>query len=83
MEYEFIRLDKSGEEVEWLRQFLEDISGWPKPVSIISIYCDSQSEIGRAQSDRYNGKSQNIRRRHNTIRKLDGHKVQSRQEEWD
>ena len=34
------------------------------------IHCDSQSTIGRAQSNIYNGKSRHIRRRHNTIRQL-------------
>lgn len=53
MESEFIALDKATEEAEWLRQFVEDIPRWPKPVSAISIHCDSQSAIGRAQ----NGKS--------------------------
>ncbi|PHT93973.1 hypothetical protein T459_01855 [Capsicum annuum] len=33
MESEFIALDKSGEEAEWLRNFLEDIPYWPKPVA--------------------------------------------------
>ncbi|XP_073129639.1 secreted RxLR effector protein 161-like [Henckelia pumila] len=47
---EFIALDKAGEEVEWLRNFLEDIPYWNKPVSSITIYCDNQSAIGRAQS---------------------------------
>ena len=36
----------------------------------ISIYCDSQSTIGRAQSHMYNGKSRHIRRRHNIVRQL-------------
>ena len=70
MESEFIALDKAGEEVEWLRQFLEDIPIWPKPVPTICIHCDSQSAIGRAQNDMYNGKSRHIRRRHNTVRQL-------------
>ena len=70
MESEFIALDKAGEEAEWLRNFLEDISNWPKPVLAISIHCDSQSAIGRAQNTMYNGKSRHIRRRHNTIRQL-------------
>ena len=48
MECEFITLDKVGEEAEWLRQFLEDIPIWPKPVPTICIYCDSQSAIGKA-----------------------------------
>ena len=36
----------------------------------ICIHCDSQSTIGRAQNDMYNGKSRHIRRRHNTFRQL-------------
>ena len=70
MESEFIALDKATEEAEWLRQFLEDIPRWSKPVSAITIHCDSQSAIGRAQNNMYNGKSRHIRRRHNTIRQL-------------
>ncbi|KAL6344924.1 hypothetical protein AAG906_006685 [Vitis piasezkii] len=41
-----------------------------KSVPPICIHCDSQSAIGRAQSNMYNGKSRHIRRRHNTIRQL-------------
>ena len=37
---------------------------------LIYIHCDSQSTIGRVQSNMYNGKSRHIRRRHNTIRQL-------------
>ncbi|GKA85322.1 hypothetical protein Tco_0806976 [Tanacetum coccineum] len=70
MESEFIALDKCGEEVEWLRQFVEDIPRWPKLVTAISIHCDSQSTIGRDHSTMYNGKSRHIRRRHNSIRQL-------------
>ena len=70
MESEFIALDKCGEEAEWLSNFLKDIPRWPKPVTAISIHCDSQSAIGRAQNVMYNGKSRHIRRRHNTIRQL-------------
>ncbi|KAH9671079.1 hypothetical protein KPL70_017207 [Citrus sinensis] len=54
MESEFIALDKCGEEAEWLRNFLESIPKWPKSVPTICIYCDSQSAIGRAQSNMYN-----------------------------
>ena len=38
MESKFIALDKAGEEVEWLRHFLEDISMWPQPVPAICIH---------------------------------------------
>ena len=70
MESEFIALDKSGEEVEWLNHFIEDIPRWPKPVPTISIHYDSQSAIGKAQNIMYNSKSRHIRRRHNTVRQL-------------
>ncbi|KAK4383223.1 Retrovirus-related Pol polyprotein from transposon TNT 1-94 [Sesamum angolense] len=70
MESQFIALDKAGEEAEWLRNFLEDIPCWTKPVPAIMVHCDSQSAIGRAQSSMYNGKSRHIRRRYNTIRQL-------------
>ena len=42
-----IALDKAGEEAEWIRNFLEDIPFWPKPVGPICIHCDSQAAIGR------------------------------------
>ena len=55
MEFEFIAPDKVGEEVEWLCNFLEEIPCWKKPMSSISIHCDNQSTIGRAQNNMYNG----------------------------
>ena len=70
MESKFIALEKCGEEAEWLRYFLEDISRWPKPMPPICIHCDSQSSIGTAQNSMYNGKSRHIHRRHNTIKLL-------------
>ncbi|KAJ0084063.1 hypothetical protein Patl1_29351 [Pistacia atlantica] len=70
MESEFIALDKCGEGVEWLCQFLEDFPKLPKLVPAICILCDNKSAIGRAQNNMYNGKSRHIRSRHNTIRQL-------------
>ena len=68
MEFEFITLEKRGEEAEWLHYFLEDIPRWPNHVLPICIHCNSQSAISRAQNNMYNGKSRHICRRHNTIR---------------
>ncbi|PHU19069.1 hypothetical protein BC332_10220 [Capsicum chinense] len=70
MESEFIALDKAGEEAEWIRNFLEDISYWHKPVAPVCIHYDSQAAIGRAGSMMCNSKSHHIRRRHNTIKEL-------------
>lgn len=41
MKSDFIALDKPGEKVEWLCNFLEDIPCWPKHVPIVSMHCDS------------------------------------------
>ena len=57
MESEFIALDKTGEEAEWFRQFLEDIPLWQKPVPAICIHYDNQTAISRAQIFFYNSKS--------------------------
>ena len=70
MELEFIALDKAGEEAEWLRNFLEDIHNWPKPVPVVCIHCDSQEAIERARNVMYNGKSRHIYRRHDIVRQL-------------
>ena len=70
MKSEFIALDKAAEEVEWLRNFLEDVPVWPKPVTAICIHCDSMPTQGRSKSNIYNSKSRHIRRRHNTIKQL-------------
>ena len=70
MESEFIALDKAAEEAEWLRNFLEDIPLWPKPVTAICIHCDSMATQARAKSNIYNGKSRHIRCRRNTIKQL-------------
>lgn len=43
MKFEFITLDKFGEEAKWLCNFLEDIPCCKKLVPTISIHCDSQS----------------------------------------
>ena len=61
MESEFIALDKAGEEAEWLRNFLEDILFWYKPMAPICIHCDRQAAIERIESVMYNGKSRHIR----------------------
>ena len=70
MESEFIALDLATEEADWLRSLLEGIPMWPKPVPAISMHCDSQSAIARAQDHMYNGKSRHIRRRHKSVREL-------------
>ena len=56
--------------MEWLRNILLDIELWPQPITIISVYCDSEATLGRAYSKMYNGKSRHIRLRHDYIKQL-------------
>ena len=70
IESEFIASEKAEEEVEWLRNFLEDVPMWEKHVPAIHIHCDSQSSIARDQNNLNNCKSRHIRKQHKTIRKL-------------
>ena len=70
MEFEFIALDKCGEEAKWLCHFIKDIPMWTKPVPPICIHSDSQFAFGTAQNSIHNGKSRYIRPKHNTIRQL-------------
>ena len=41
MEAKFIALDLATEEADWLRDFLEDVPMWPKPVPPIAVHYDS------------------------------------------
>ncbi|PHT98119.1 hypothetical protein BC332_32944 [Capsicum chinense] len=70
VESKFIALDKAGKQAELIRNFLEDIPYWTKPLAPVCIHCDSQVAIGRAGSMMYNDKSCHIRRRHNTVREI-------------
>ncbi|KAJ9552550.1 LOW QUALITY PROTEIN: hypothetical protein OSB04_016595 [Centaurea solstitialis] len=70
MEVEFVALDKAAEEAECLKSFLEGIPLWPKPITTVSIHCDSMAALTRAKNQIYNDKSRHIRRRHKTIRDL-------------
>ena len=70
MESEFIALATAGKEAKWLRNMLLDIELWPQPISVISVYCNSKTTLGRAYNKMYNGKSRQIGLRHDYIRQL-------------
>ena len=48
LEFDFITLENCGEKATQLHQFLNDISKWSKPMPLIRIHCDNQSDIDRA-----------------------------------
>ena len=68
MEPEFIALAATGKEAEWLRNLLLDIKLWSQLMTIISLYCDSESTMFKAHSKVYNGKSRHISLRHEYVR---------------
>ncbi|GJY09449.1 zinc finger, CCHC-type containing protein [Tanacetum coccineum] len=70
MESEFVALAAAGNEAEWLRNLIYEIPLWPKPISTISIRCDSAATLAKAYSQVYNGKSRHLGVRHSMIREL-------------
>nr|KAJ0207161.1 hypothetical protein LSAT_V11C500238120 [Lactuca sativa] len=70
MESEFVALSATGKEAEWLRNLIYEIPLWPKPISTISIRCDSAATLAKAYSQVYNGKSRHLGVRHSMIREL-------------
>jgi len=70
LESEFIAMFSAGEKVDWLRSMLIDIPLWSMPVPPLTIYCDNQAAIFWASSDYYNGKSRQVRLKHNHVRRL-------------
>ncbi|GKB58391.1 hypothetical protein Tco_0914577 [Tanacetum coccineum] len=50
MESEFIALVVAGMEAEWLKNLLLEISSWSKPITPISIRCDSDATLEKTYS---------------------------------
>ncbi|GKC26356.1 zinc finger, CCHC-type containing protein, partial [Tanacetum coccineum] len=70
MKSEFVALAAAGKEAEWLRNLILKIPLWSKPISPISIRCDSAATLAKAYSQIYKGKSRHLGVRHNMIREL-------------
>lgn len=75
MESEFVALSAAGKEAEWLRNLIYEIPLWPKPISPISIRCDSESALSNAYRQVFKGKSRHLGVRHSMIRELITHGV--------
>ncbi|GKC81201.1 zinc finger, CCHC-type containing protein, partial [Tanacetum coccineum] len=50
----------AGKEAEWLRNLILKILLWSKPISPISIQCDSAATLANVYSQMYNGKSRHL-----------------------
>ncbi|XP_059650733.1 rust resistance kinase Lr10-like [Cornus florida] len=70
MESEFIAPSSAGEEAKWLKNILEDILIWNKPIPPLTIYCDNIVAMLRVNSECYNGKSRQVRLKHNHVRTI-------------
>nr|GEZ64202.1 hypothetical protein [Tanacetum cinerariifolium] len=53
-------LDAAGKEAEWLKNLLLEILLWVKPISPISIRCDSPATLPKSYSQMYNGKYRHL-----------------------
>ncbi|GKD90565.1 hypothetical protein Tco_1366072 [Tanacetum coccineum] len=70
MESKFVALAAAGKEAEWLKNMLLEIPLWSKPITPISIRCNSAATLAKAYSQIYNRKSRHLGVRHSMIREL-------------
>ena len=70
MEAEFIALDLTCTEAEWLRNLLIDLPLSDNIIPAVSIHCDNQAAIAKAKNANLNEKRRHIRIRHNSIKQL-------------
>nr|GEX39986.1 zinc finger, CCHC-type [Tanacetum cinerariifolium] len=63
-------LATAGKEAKWLRNLIYEIPLWPKPISLISMHCDSAATLAKAYSQIYNGKSRHLGVRNIMVREL-------------
>nr|GEU83036.1 zinc finger, CCHC-type [Tanacetum cinerariifolium] len=70
IESEFVALAAAGKEAEWLTNLLFEIPLWVKPITPISIHCDSAATLAKAYSQMYNEKSRHLGVSHNMIHEL-------------
>nr|GEY82630.1 hypothetical protein [Tanacetum cinerariifolium] len=49
-------LAATGKEARWLRNLIYEIPLWPKPISPLSMHCDSAATLAKAYSQIYNEK---------------------------
>ena len=75
MESESAALSTAGKEAEWLRNLIYEIPLWSKPISPISIHCDSAATLAKAYSQVYNGKSRHLGVRHSMVHELITHGI--------
>jgi len=66
----FVASVAASKEAEWLRNLLLEMPIWPKPMSPLSVHCDSKCTLSKVYSHVYNGKSRHIGLRHAYVHQL-------------
>nr|GFA12880.1 zinc finger, CCHC-type [Tanacetum cinerariifolium] len=77
MESKFMASAAAGKEAKWLRNPILEILLWSKPITLISIRCDSIATLARSYSQMYNGKSIHLGVRNRMIHELITNRVVS------
>lgn len=67
---EFISFVACNKEVEWLRNLMIEILLVTRPMSLLSIHCDSEEILSKAYCKAYNGKSSHVSLRHSYVKQL-------------
>nr|GEW05786.1 zinc finger, CCHC-type [Tanacetum cinerariifolium] len=70
IEAEFVALAETRKEAKWLRNLIYEIPLWPKPISPISIHCDSAATLAKAYCQIYNEKSRHLDAGHIMVHEL-------------
>ncbi|GJU95118.1 zinc finger, CCHC-type containing protein [Tanacetum coccineum] len=70
IEYELVALAAASNEAESLRNLILEIPLWSKPITPISIRCDSAATLAKTYSQMYNGNSRHLDVKHSMIREL-------------
>ena len=77
MKAEFIALKLAGQEADWLKGLLANMSLGGRQHMTISLRCDSQVAIAVAHNNLYNEKERHIRIRHSAVKQLLKHNITS------
>ena len=68
MDSEFIALESTSKEAEWLRNFLSGIPLGMQPTPSVSMHCDYQAAILISNNKAFNGKNKHIHLRHKVVK---------------
>ena len=75
MEVEFVALELTCQEAEWLKNLLVHMPLWERKPMAIPLHCDLQAAIGIAHNSLYNRKERHICIRYSAVKHMLKHSV--------